>query len=139
MNAAHNLKPGAPLVLTDPIDTPWLAIRAADDPIINALVLVEPVAGIWRRIEDGFVESGRISFDRLTPLADFGMAVTLYPKTGVLSLLRVGPSRRGAREWKGAKGESIRFPRTLRQKLEAAVRECNAETLGKPVMGAAHA
>lgn len=139
MNAARLLHADAPLVLTNEVDGPWLAIRAIDDPVVAAIVLVEPVAGVWRRIDDGVHEHGRISFQRLTPLADFGVACTLYPKTGVLSVRHVRAARKGVRDWAERGVASIRFPRTLRDKIEAAVRDCNADTLGKPVMGAAHA
>lgn len=127
------------LVLSLRCEGPWLAIRHGSLAVSESIVLVgDPRApGMWRRVNAAApAEVGRIENTQLTPLSDFGVSVTLYSHSRVLSVWRSGLSRakryhtREHWDWEGARIERLRVERSpaIVDLLRDAARDCN--TLG---------
>lgn len=133
----------APLTLTERVKGPWLAIRAGQPAEARSIVLVsedECGRSIWRAIDIEAPALAGFTFGHcLTALADFGISVTMYRHTRVLSVWRSGRSRArfhnhpagGLVHWAGPDCDRIKLPH-LHSTLEAiadAARDCN--TLGR--------
>lgn len=120
------------LSAADRVPGVWLAVPRGLLARAEHIVLAgDPRApDAWRTIsaEHGLV-TGRVSAGGLTPLSDFGIAVSLYPHTKVISVRVVGsPAWRGQRVWGGPLIERLRIASTLWPLVSAAARECNLHT-----------
>lgn len=131
----------AALVLTDRLDGPWLGIRHGASAEASAIVLAgDPRAPrAWRRIDAGQpMETGSLDSVGVTPLSAFGVSVTLYAKTRVLSVWRHGRSfarqyghpAGGVWEWAGQKVDRIRIERGIIDLVAIAAKQCNSEARG---------
>lgn len=127
-----NAAAALPLAADDRVEGVWLAIPRAKSARAENIVLAgDPRApGLWRSIsaEHGLT-TGHVAGGGLTALSDFGIAVSLYPHTKVISVRVVAsPAWRGQRVWAGALIERLRIASTFWPLVAAAARSCNLQT-----------
>ncbi len=121
-----------PLTADAAVEGVWLAIPRDKPACAASIVLAgDPRApNLWRSIsaEHGLT-TGHVAGGGLTALSDFGIAVSLYPHTKVISVRVIAsPAWRGQRVWAGALIERLRIASTLWPLVATAARSCNLQT-----------
>jgi hypothetical protein len=102
---------------------PWLAIPAHAYREARSIVLVDPATrpGMWMRIAaHPGINEGPEAGARLRPLWDFGVVLTLYPRSLTLSV-QAPAARARAVGWDGAEIETLSVRRDVVQVLHEAV------------------
>jgi hypothetical protein len=129
-----SLHQGAALALdtADEVKGVWLAIPRDMAACAENIVLAGDARApnLWRTISaERGVTTGHVAGGGLTALSDFGIAISLYPHTRVISVRVIAaPAWRGQRMWDGAQIERLRIASTLWPLVAAAARDCNLST-----------